>query len=97
MSIVVPKRNRRGTILSHQAINEAIANIQQPTLVVFGEQSSSISREGKSETVPERLEAYTSHLPKGQGSIIPGRNVLPYESTAKFVGVVSNFNFYQDC
>ena len=78
-----------------QDYSQAIANIQQPTLVVFGEQSSSISREGKSETVPERLAAYTSHLPKGQGSIIPGRNVLPYESTTEFVGVVSNF--YRDC
>ena len=77
-----------------QDYSQAIANIQQPTLVVFGEQSSSISREGKSETVPERLAAYTSHLPKGQGSIIPGRNVLPYESTTEFVGVVGNF--YQD-
>ncbi|MEM9510810.1 MAG: alpha/beta hydrolase, partial [Cyanobacteria bacterium P01_E01_bin.35] len=58
-----------------------IAQITQPTLVVFGEQSSSISREGKAETVPERLESYTSHLTQGQGCVIPGRNVLPYEST----------------
>lgn len=69
----------------------AIAKIQQPTLVVFGEQSSSISREGKSETVPERLAAYTSHLDRGQGYVIPGRNVLPYESTTKFVEAVNKF------
>ncbi len=69
----------------------AIAQITQPTLVVFGEQTSSISREGKPETVSERLNAYKSHLPQGQGCIIPGRNVLPYESTSEFVSVVADF------
>ena len=68
-----------------------IAQIKQPTLVVFGEQTSSISREGKSETVRERLDLYTSHLPQGKGCIISGRNVLPYESTAELVRVTSDF------
>ena len=70
---------------------EAIANLSQPTLVVLGEQTSSISSEGKTETVRERLEAYKSHLPQGEGCIIPGRNVLPYESTSEFVKAVSSF------
>ena len=74
-----------------QDYSQAIANIQQQTLVVFGEQSSSISREGKSETVPERLAAYTSHLPQGKGCIIPGRNVLPYESTEEFVAAIAKW------
>ncbi|WP_019506003.1 alpha/beta fold hydrolase [Pleurocapsa sp. PCC 7319] len=69
----------------------AISQIEQPTLVVFGEQSSSISREGKSETLQERLDAYLKHLPQGQGCFIPGRNVLPYESTSEFVRVVADF------
>lgn len=68
-----------------------IANIASPTLVIFGEQSSSISQEGKSETVAERLNYYTANLLQGQGSIIPGRNVLPYESTVDFTKVVANF------
>ena len=68
-----------------------IARITQPTLVVFGEQTSSISREGKLETVRERVEMYTSHLPQAQGQIISGRNVLPYESTGEFVEVMSDF------
>ncbi|MEM8721947.1 MAG: alpha/beta hydrolase [Cyanobacteria bacterium P01_G01_bin.39] len=68
-----------------------IAQISQPTLVVFGEQSSSISSEGKSETVPERLKSYISHLPQGEGCLIPGRNVLPYESTSEFVKVMTEF------
>ena len=74
-----------------QNYKPAIAKIEQPALVVFGDRSSSISQEGKSETVPERLAAYTSHLALGQGSIIPGRNVLPYESTSEFVKVVADF------
>ena len=69
----------------------AIAKINQPTLVVFGEQTSSISSEGKPETVSERLNAYKSHLTKGQGRIINGRNVLPYESTSELVEVVADF------
>ena len=70
---------------------EAIALITQPTLVVLGEQTSSISSEGKPETVQERLEAYRFHLTKGEGCIIPGRNVLPYESTSELVKAVSSF------
>ena len=69
----------------------AISQIEQPTLVVFGEQASSISREGKTETPQERLDAYVKHLPQGQGCFIPGRNVLPYESTSAFVNVVADF------
>ena len=69
----------------------AISRIEQPTLVVFGKQSSSISREGKQETIQDRLNAYLEHLPQGQGYFIEGRNVLPYESTSEFVRVVSDF------
>ena len=74
-----------------QDYSQAISQIQQPTLVVFGEQSSSISREGKAATVPERLQAYTSHLSEGSGCVITGRNVLPYESTSEFVRVTTDF------
>jgi pimeloyl-ACP methyl ester carboxylesterase len=70
---------------------DAIAAIRQPTLVVFGEKASSIGQEGKIETPDERLANYLQHLPNGQGCQIPGRNVLPYESTADFVAVVANF------
>lgn len=71
-----------------QNYQQAIANTSQPTLVVVGEQASSISKLGKSETPEERLAQYLKHLPQGEGSKIPGRNVLPYESTSEFVKVV---------
>ena len=69
-----------------------IARIKQPTLVVLGDRTSSISSEGKPETVPQRLKLYLDHLPQGEGCIISGRNVLPYESTTEFVRVVTDFS-----
>ncbi|MEQ9001324.1 MAG: alpha/beta hydrolase [Coleofasciculus sp. B1-GNL1-01] len=74
-----------------QDYQQVIASIQQPTLVVFGEQASSISREGKTETPEQRLDYYVKHFPQGQGYTIAGRNVLPYESTAAFVSVVGDW------
>lgn len=71
--------------------SEYISNISQPTLVVFGEKASSISSTGAAETPEQRLKLHLKHLPKGQGKIIPGRNVLPYESTKEFVKVVADF------
>ena len=70
---------------------EAIEAIAQPTLVVVGENASSISRTGRSETPKERMAEYVKHLPQGEARQISGRNVLPYESTSEFVAVVSKF------
>jgi pimeloyl-ACP methyl ester carboxylesterase len=74
-----------------QDYEEAIASTTQPTLVVVGEKATSISRTGQSETPEQRLAEYLKHLPQGQGRQIPGRNILPYESTAEFVAVVAEF------
>ena len=74
-----------------QNYEKAIATISQPTLVVVGEKATSISRSGQSETPEQRLAQYLKHLPQGQGCQIPGRNVLPYESTTEFVCVVAEF------
>ena len=74
-----------------QDYGPAIMSIRQPTLVLVGDQASSISREGLKETPQQRLENYLKFLPNGQGQIISGRNVLPYESTRKFVSVVGEF------
>lgn len=70
---------------------DAIANLSQPTLVVLGAKSSSISTEGKKETPDDRLQEYLKYLPNGRGVKIPGRNVLPYESTAEFVDAIAPF------
>lgn len=70
---------------------EAIEQLSVPTLVVIGDIASSISRSGKSETPDQRMQDYLQHLPNAQGVQIPGRNVLPYESTTAFVEAITPF------
>lgn len=68
----------------------AIESLPCPTLVVFGEQASSITKDYE-ESAEQRLKQYLEHLPHGEGRVIPGRNVLPYESTEAFVQAVQPF------
>lgn len=74
-----------------QNYEQSILAIAQPTLVVIGEDASSISNVSKSETPDQRLRDYLEHLPQGQGVKIPGRNVLPYESTTAFIKAIAPF------
>lgn len=69
----------------------SIKALAQPTLVTLGESASSISRAGKAETPDQRLSDYLEYLPQGQGFKLPGRNVLPYESTTAFVEAIVPF------
>lgn len=71
---------------------EAIAAISVPTLVLMGEQASSISRSSKPPESPaRRLQQYCDWLPKGRGALLPGRNVLPYEEPAAFATACYEF------
>ncbi len=70
---------------------QAIESITQPTLAVFGDIASSISRKGKQDNPEKRLDDYSLHLPQGTTIKISGRNVLPYESTVKFVEAITPF------
>ncbi|AFY99801.1 alpha/beta fold hydrolase [Calothrix sp. PCC 6303] len=70
---------------------EQISQMEQPTLVVMGENASSIGKKGKQETPDERLTEYLNCLPNAQGLKISGRNVLPYESTSEFVQAITPF------
>jgi pimeloyl-ACP methyl ester carboxylesterase len=74
-----------------QDYTSLIAAVKQPTLVVMGEAASSISKAGKQETADDTLADYLACLPQGRGVKIPGRNVLPYESTAEFVRAIAPF------
>lgn len=74
-----------------QDYTDLIRNIQKPTLVLVGEKASSISKEGLRETPEQRIELYLKNLPNAIGKKIPGRNVLPYESTENFGQEVINF------
>jgi pimeloyl-ACP methyl ester carboxylesterase len=74
-----------------QDYRSRVAAIQKPVLVVMGEVASSIAREGEQEKANERLAEYLACLPQAQGIKIPGRNVLPYESTTEFVKAMLSF------
>lgn len=73
-----------------QNYQAAIAAIAQPTLVVVGDRTSSISK-GKQDTPDQRLADYLKCLPQGKGVKISGRNVLPYESTSEFTATLAAF------
>jgi len=70
---------------------EEMSRISQPTLVVIGEAASSISREGKQDNADRRQDDYRRTLPNGETVVIEGRNVLPYETTNKFVDAIVPF------
>ncbi|BDA67282.1 hypothetical protein CAL7716_014480 [Calothrix sp. PCC 7716] len=74
-----------------QDYRSRVTAIQKPVLVVMGEVASSIAKEGEQEKANERLAEYLACLPQAQGVKIPGRNVLPYESTTEFVKAISSF------
>lgn len=69
----------------------AMAEISVPTLAVFGTTASSISRSGFSESPEQRCQLYEQGWKHLRSCLIPGRNVLPYESTSEFVKVTAEF------
>ncbi|MEM9091557.1 MAG: alpha/beta fold hydrolase [Cyanobacteria bacterium P01_F01_bin.53] len=80
----------------------AIAQIQQPVMIVMGNTASTIDRttaqqENNPETMTQqeagkqRLQAYLDHFPRAQGVNIVGRNVLPYESAEAFAQAIAPF------
>lgn len=73
-----------------QNYREAISAIAQPTLVVMGDRASSISKD-KQDTPARRLADYLECLPHGEGVLVAGRNVLPYESTSDFTATLAAF------
>ena len=68
-----------------------MASLPQPTLVLFGEEASSISPSGMAETPQQRCQAYEAGWQNAQSQIIVGRNVLPYESTSAFIQAMLPF------
>ncbi|WP_413746138.1 alpha/beta fold hydrolase [Synechococcus sp. MIT S9507] len=62
-----------------------------PFLVVFGSSATGIGRSRSWDDFHERLETYRRKLPQAIIETIPGRNVLPYESTEACVGSISSW------
>ncbi|MFH7242271.1 MAG: alpha/beta fold hydrolase [Spirulina sp.] len=68
-----------------------MAAISVPTLVIFGDAASGINRLSRTDPPQQRLEDYLHHIPNANGTMIPGRNVLPYESTDAFVEAMGDW------
>lgn len=68
-----------------------IRQLQQPVKVLFGEGASGISRRGKNDPASKRLHDYLSQLPNAEGTLVPGRNVMPYEEPEAFVRETAAF------
>ncbi|MEY3296978.1 MAG: hypothetical protein RLZZ597_238 [Cyanobacteriota bacterium] len=74
-----------------QDYTSLMAAIPVPALVIFGDAASGINRLSRTDPPQQRLEDYLQRIPNATGKIIPGRNVLPYESTAAFVETVRDW------
>jgi pimeloyl-ACP methyl ester carboxylesterase len=68
-----------------------MAAISVPTLVIFGDAASGINRLSRTDPPQQRLEDYLRQIPTAAGRMIPGRNVLPYESTTAFMEIVRDW------
>lgn len=58
-----------------------LTGLTLPLHMVFGESATGIGRSRTWDDLDERLATYRQNLPDAVISTIPGRNVLPYEST----------------
>ncbi|MEM9245051.1 MAG: alpha/beta fold hydrolase [Cyanobacteria bacterium P01_F01_bin.153] len=70
---------------------DAMKQCPIPVLAIFGEAASSISDSGKGETPEDRVKIYAEVFPNGESQKLPGRNVLPYESTTEFTDALMQF------
>lgn len=73
-----------------------LTGLTLPLQVVFGGSATGIGRSRSWDDLDERLATYRQKLPKAAIDTIPGRNVLPYESTDACVRCVSCWVSAQD-
>ena len=65
-----------------------LTGLTLPLQVVFGTSATGIGRSRSWDDLNERLATYRQKLPHAVIETIPGRNVLPYESTEACVNSV---------
>jgi pimeloyl-ACP methyl ester carboxylesterase len=68
-----------------------LAALPCPVLAVFGERASGISRSGRQDTPATKAADYGERLPAATARLLPGRNVLPWESTGPFTAAVCDW------
>ncbi len=80
-----------------QDYESAIRAIQQPTLIVMGENASTIDRsaakqlDGDGTNADQRVQNYLAHFHNAKSTNIIGRNVMPYECVEEFIKAVQMF------
>ena len=68
-----------------------LTGLEVPLQIIFGEETTGIGTSRNWDDLSERLGTYRKKLPQACISTIPGRNVLPYESTEACVDSVSSW------
>ena len=65
-----------------------LTGLTVPLQILFGANATGIGRSRNWDDVDERMDTYFRNLPNASITTIPGRNVLPYESTVPCVDCV---------
>ena len=68
-----------------------LTGLNIPVQIIFGTNATGIGSSRKWDDLNERLGTYKEKLPNASISTIPGRNVLPYESSEDCVNSVSEW------
>ena len=68
-----------------------LTGLNIPVQIIFGTNATGIGSSRKWDDLNERLGTYKEKLPNASISTIPGRNVLPYESSEECVSSVSEW------
>ncbi|QEY33340.1 alpha/beta hydrolase [Synechococcus sp. RSCCF101] len=66
-----------------------MTSLNTPVLALFGEEASAISRRGRRESLEEKAAFYEERLPGAVSRLLPGRNVLPWESASASLDAVT--------
>ena len=73
-----------------------LTNLTLPLQMVFGSSATGIGRSSRWDDIDQRLVTYRRKLPNAVIETIPGKNVLPYESTEHCVNSVRNWLLVQN-
>ena len=68
-----------------------LTGLKIPVQIIFGTKATGIGSSKSWDDLDERLGTYKDKMPRASISTIPGRNVLPYESTEECVSSVSEW------
>ena len=68
-----------------------LRSLQLPVLAMVGESASGISRSGRRDSSAQKLADYGVAINGLSARVIPGRNVLPYESSAACVAAIAEW------